>query len=199
MTEDDPDDSPEYFAAKAEWKAYWTRINEGLENGAEGDSDVAFARLVKRFGLPDALEAADRHVENLGVNFENRWRENRRAREKEERQARNPHGAGRKPKRSDVALLHAWLIVKTCMKSDGLSAVRACRKLAKPPLRRKEVGWLGLLLECDYSAPEIQSGAYYVKTPETLRDVYQEAAARYQNGPESLRRHWQSLLKGYTR
>jgi hypothetical protein len=203
MTESDPDDSPEYFAAKKDWTEFWGRVHEGLEKGANDDPDVAVARTVQQFGLSTALEAVERHIDNLPSNFENRWKARRQARiceqEEAERQVRNPYGAGRKTKRSDLALLAAWLIVEKCMRSERLTVAGACRELAKPPLRREASQWPGLLLECDYTAPDLYSGSYYVKTPETLRDIYNDARARYRSGPENLRQHWRSLLEGFTR
>ena len=199
MSRGDPDDSPEYFRAKAEWVAYWKRIREGLENGIGDDVAVAVARLAEKFGMHQIQNAISEYIENLGSNFERRWCEHREARVREQdeinQRLRNPKGAGRKSKRSDQVLMAAWLLVQKSMRLKGLSGVRdACKLLVKPPTRREASRWPGLLLYRDYAANDRAAGSYYIKTPENLRDVYNDAVELYEAGPESLRQRWQAYL-----
>jgi hypothetical protein len=199
LTEEEPDDSPEYFQAKAEWIAYWRRIREGLQNGVHDDAAVAVARLMKKFGVHQIESAVADHIENLGSSFERRWRAHREARLQEEaasnRRVRNPRGAGRKSKRSDIVLLAVWLVVQQTMRQKGLEIREACKLLVKPPSRREASRWPGLPVYRDLTAVDAQAGSYYVENAETLRDIYYDAVTRYENGPETLRRHWQVLLE----
>jgi hypothetical protein len=189
-----PDDTPEYFRAKDEWTTFWKRIREGLENGVDDDPVVDIQRLVQKYSFFPVLDAVEQYIENLPSNFERRWRDRHEARvraEKERRRKlRNPYGAGRKPQRSDIVLLTVLLIVQKAMRLEGLTAVDACKKLVKPPSRREASRWPGLFL---YRDP--QSGPYYVKTATNLRDIYNDALARYRAGPESLRRNWNTQLE----
>jgi hypothetical protein len=198
LTEDEPDDSPEYFLAKAEWNAYWRRIKEGLQNGVHDDAAVAVARLMEQFGVHQIEAAVADYIENLGTSFERRWGAHREAtlceQEARNKRDRNPRGAGRKRKRSDVVLLGAWLVVNQTMRQNGLTTPKACELLVKAPSRREASRWPGLLLYRDSTAAEPQAGSYYIETAGNLRDVYNDAVARYNAGPETLRRHWQMLL-----
>jgi hypothetical protein len=199
LTEEEPDDSPEYFRAKAEWVAYWRRVEEGLQNGAQNDAAVAVARLIRQFGVHQIEAAVADHIENLGSSFERRWRAHHEARLREQEardnRARNPRGAGRKRKRLDIVLLGAWLVVEQTMRHKGLEIREACKLLVRPPSRREASGWPGLLLYRDPTAVDAQKGSYYVKTAETLRDIYYDAVTLYDTGPETLRRYWQGLLE----
>jgi hypothetical protein len=201
MLEEDPDDTPEYYRAKQEWIHFWKHIRDGLEKGRDDDPVVAVAGLVQQFNLHIVEEALERYVENLPMNFEARWRGRHEARLRREEQARqrarNPNNAGRKPQRSDPVLLGAWLIVQRSMRLEGLTAVDACKRLVKPPSRREASGWLGLLLYRDNTVDSADSRPYYVKTPETLRDIYNDAVKRYTAGPERLRRHWEAQLEHF--
>jgi hypothetical protein len=192
--EEEPDDTPEYQHAKEEWTRFWKRIREAREAGREDDPLVEIQRLIEKFGIPVVVEAIDKYFENLPNNFERRWRNRRRERvrkeEEAQRKARNPYGAGRKAQRSDIVLFGVWLVVRRAMRLDGITAVDACKKLTRPPSRREASRWRGLFL---YQDP--QAGPYYVKTPGTLRDIYNDAVKRYRGGPEHLRRQWDAQLE----
>jgi hypothetical protein len=155
---------------------------------------VAVQRLVQEFGFLTVVDAVEQYIENLPSNFERRWRSRHEARlraEKEaQRGARNPHGAGRKARRSDIVLLGVWLTVREAMRQKGLTALEACKLLVKPPSRREAARWPGLLLYRDPLA-----GPYHVKTPANLRDIYYDAVSRYRGLPEGLRRQWDVLLE----
>jgi hypothetical protein len=197
MTDEDPDDTPEYYRAKQEWTQFWKQIQDGVANGVDDDPAVALDRLVQKFRLPVLVEAFEQYIENLPRNFELRWRKCRAERlrtEEEVRQkAQNPNRAGRKPKRSDIVLLGVWLIVRRDMRLKGLTAFQACKLLVKPPTRREAARWHGLLLS---NNPD--SGPYYVKTPATLRDIYNDAVSCYRSGPERLRRAWDVHLDNFS-
>jgi hypothetical protein len=201
LKEGEPDDSPEYFRAKEEWIAYRRRIQEGLQNGVQDDAAVSVARLMEKFGVHQIEAAVADYIENLGSSFERRWREHREARLREQeassRRVRNPRGAGRKSKRSDLVLLGVWLLVQQSVRQKGLTTPQACELLVKAPSRREASRWPGLLLYRDPTAAEAQAGSYYVKTGGNLRDVYNDAVSRYNTGPEALRQHWQMLLKRF--
>jgi hypothetical protein len=201
MTAGEPDDTPEYYRAKAEWGAYLKRIEAGLNRGADDDVAISTARLIRRFGVTQVVAAIDEFMENLPNAFERRWRERRAARLQAEEEARlnerNPNRAGRKRKRTDEALLAVWLVVTKCMRTRGLKAFPACQLLTKPPSRRKAAHWPGLRVHRDYTVSDPDQGSYDIRTAETLRDVYYDALARYESGPERLRRHWESLLQGF--
>jgi hypothetical protein len=197
--EPDPGDTPEYQRAKSELDAYWKRVERGLQRDADDDPSVSTARLIRRFGLDRVVAAVDEFIENLPSNFERRWRERRAARlqaaEEAKRNARNPNKAGRKRKRTDEVLLGVWLVVTKCMRTRGVTAVRACQALTKPPSRRQAALRRGLLVHRDYTVSDPDQGSYYIKTADTLRDVYYDALDRYNSGPEKLRHHWDSLLQ----
>jgi hypothetical protein len=194
LTQEDPDDTLEYYRAKEDWILFWKRVREGLDKGVDDDPDVAVARLVQQFGVPAIADALRQYIENLPSNFELRWRERREARiceEKEARQrARNPNRAGRKPKRSDIVLLSVWLTVQRTMRLKGMTTIEACKLLVKPPSRREASHWRGLLL---YRDPHAEP--YYVKTPATLRDIYNDAVRHYSNAPARLKQHWDTQLE----
>jgi hypothetical protein len=80
------------------------------------------------------------------------------------------------------------------MRLEGLTTVKAYKRLVKPPSRREASCWPGLLLYRDYTLDEAD---YYVKTAETLRDVYNDAVKRYTAGPERLRRHGEAQLERF--
>jgi hypothetical protein len=201
MTAEEPDDTPEYYRAKAERNAYLKRIEAGLERGVDDDVAISTARLIRRFGVTQVVAAVDEFIENLPSTFERRWRKRRTARLQAEEEARlndrNPNRAGRKRKRTDEALLGVWLVVTKCMRTGGVTAVRACQLLTKPPSRREAPHWPGLRVHRDYTVSDPNQGSYDIRTAETLRDVYYDALTRYESGPDRLRRHWESLLQGF--
>jgi hypothetical protein len=196
LTQEDPDDTPEYYRAKEEWIQFWKQVREGLDKGVDDDPNLAIARLAQEFGVPAIGAALEQYVENLPRNFELRWRERREARVCEEKEAqqraRNPKLAGRKHKRSDIVLLSVWLTVQRTMRHKGKTALEACKLLVKPPSRREASRWPGLLLYRDPHA-----GPYYVKTPANLRDIYNDAVKYYSAGPERLKRHWETQLETF--
>jgi hypothetical protein len=200
MTAEDPDDTPEYYQAKAEWDAYWTRVESGLKEGLGDDLTILTVRLIRRFGLEQVVAAVDEYIENRPSHFERHWREHRKARLQAEEEARlnarNPNRAGRPRKQNDDVLLAVWLRVTKCMRTQGVTAVGACKNLVRPPSRR-QADWPGLLVYRDYTVPDPTKGSVYVKTADTLRSFFYRARTRYNRGPPSLRRHWEALLQQY--
>jgi hypothetical protein len=145
--------------------------------------------------------AVDEYIENLPSNFEGHWRKHRTARLQAEEEARlnarNPNRAGRPRKQNDDVLLAVWLRVTKCTRTRGVGLVDACKILTKRPSRREAALWPGLLIYRDYTVPDPTKGSVYIETAENLRYCYYRARARYNNGPDSLRRHWEALLQLY--
>jgi hypothetical protein len=192
--EGEPDDSPEYFRAKEEWVAYWKRIHVGLASGADDDPGVVLARIANQFGICQVRIALCEYIKNSPSNFERRWRKRHEARLREEKKAqqnaRNPHMAGRKSKRSEIVLMTVWLLVERTKSFQRTTALAACKLLVKAPSRRSASRWPGFLL---YNDP--CSGGYYVQTPENLRDIYYDALRHYSLGSDGLKRSWDTILE----